>query len=98
MILPFDKECFCEKREGNVLMAKRCVICNCEVFSGFFSTKDKFEIRGGFVCRTCAEKLGINSMWNANKYTVEKARKKYCQLYPEEIKAIFFSPYCCYVK
>lgn len=62
-----------------------CVICNREVSKGSFSLKDKFELTGGgFICKTCAQKIGIKNFMAAGAYTAQKARKKYFDLYPDE--------------
>lgn len=62
-----------------------CVICHREVSKGAFNMKDKFELfNHSFICKTCASKIGINSIWSASAYTAEKARKKYYELYPSE--------------
>lgn len=62
-----------------------CVICNREVSKGSFSLKDKFELTGGgFICKTCAQKIGIKNFMAAGAYTAQKARKKYFEMYPDE--------------
>lgn len=62
-----------------------CVICNREVSKGSFSLKDKFELTGGgFICKTCAQKIGIKNFMAAGAYTAQKARKKYFDMYPGE--------------
>lgn len=62
-----------------------CVICNREVSKGSFSLKDKFELTGGgFICKTCAQKIGIKNFMAAGAYTAQKARKKYYDMYPNE--------------
>lgn len=62
-----------------------CVICNCEVSKGSFNMKDKFELTGGgFICKTCAQKIGIKNFMSAGAYTAQKARKKYFDMYPDE--------------
>ena len=62
-----------------------CVICNREVSKGSFSLKDKFELTGGgFICKTCAQKIGIKNFMAAGAYTAQKARKKYFDMYPDE--------------
>lgn len=64
---------------------QNCVICNRKVSKGAFSTKDKFELLNhDFICKDCAAKIGITSIWSATTYTAEKARAKYFELYPEE--------------
>ena len=63
-----------------------CVICNKSISDGPFNLKDKFELFGHtYICKVCAEKIGIKSIWSANTYTAEKARKKYFELFPNEI-------------
>lgn len=63
-----------------------CVICHREVSKGAFNTKDKFELMyHAFICKTCASKIGIKSIWSANTYTAEKAKAKYFELYPDEV-------------
>lgn len=62
-----------------------CVICHREVSKGVFSTKDKYELTNhSFICKTCASKIGIKSIWSASMYTAEKAKAKYFELYPDE--------------
>lgn len=62
-----------------------CVTCNCEVSKGSFNLKDKFELTGGgFICRTCAQKIGIKNFMAAGAYTAQKARKKYYDMFPDE--------------
>lgn len=62
-----------------------CVICNREVSKGSFNLKDKFELTGGgFICKTCAQKIGIKNFMSAGAYTAQKARKKYFEMYPDE--------------
>lgn len=65
-----------------------CVICNKEVSKGSFNLKDKFELTGGgFICKTCAQKIGIKNFMAAGAYTAQKARKKYFDMYPDEAQA-----------
>lgn len=62
-----------------------CVICDCEVSKGSFNMKDKFELTGGgFICKTCAQKIGIKNFMSASAYTAQKARKKYFDMFPDE--------------
>lgn len=62
-----------------------CVTCNCEVSKGSFNLKDKFELTGGgFICRTCAQKIGIKNFMAAGAYTAQKARKKYYDMFPDK--------------
>lgn len=62
-----------------------CVICNKELSKGSFNVKDKYELtKGGFICKECANKIGIKGLFSASLYTTEKARKKYCEMYPDE--------------
>jgi len=62
-----------------------CVTCNREVSKGSFNLKDKFELTGGgFICKSCAQKIGIKNFMAAGAYTVQKARKKYFEIYPGE--------------
>ena len=63
-----------------------CVICNKELSDGVFNNKDKFELFGhSFICRECANKVGIKNMWKASTYNSEKVKKLYFEKYPEEI-------------
>ena len=63
----------------------KCVICEKEVSKGSFSMKDKYELSGGgFICKTCAGKVGINGFMAAGMTTANKVRKKYFDMYPEE--------------
>lgn len=67
------------------MIMANCCICGKEVSGNPFSTKDKFELLAhAFICRECAAKIGINSMWAANRYTAEKAKNKYYEMFPEE--------------
>lgn len=62
-----------------------CVICNREVSKGSFNMKDKFELAGGgFICKTCAEKIGIKNFMAAGFLNAKKVRKKYFDMYPDE--------------
>ena len=62
-----------------------CCVCGKELSDGAFNLKDKFELLGHvFICKECANKIGIKSMWSATTYTAEKAKKKYFDLYPAE--------------
>lgn len=62
-----------------------CVICNREVSKGSFNMKDKFELAGsGFICKTCADKIGIKNFMAAGLMNAKKARKKYFDMYPDE--------------
>ena len=64
----------------------RCVICNCEVSNNPFRTKDKFELRNhSVICKTCAHKIGITSIWDAATYTAQKAIDKYYRWYPKQM-------------
>lgn len=66
-----------------------CVICNCEVSKGAFNSKDKFELLNhSYICKSCASKIGIKSIWSASVYTAEKAKAKYFELYPDEAPKI----------
>lgn len=65
-----------------------CVICNREVSKGSFNIKDKFGLTGGgFICKTCAGKMGIKGFMPASMMTAQKARKKYYDMYPDEAPA-----------
>lgn len=65
-----------------------CVICNREVSKGSFNMKDKFELAGGgFICKTCAEKIGITSFMAAGFLNAKKVQKKYFEMYPDEAPA-----------
>lgn len=62
-----------------------CIICNCALSKGSFSMKDKYELTGhDYICKTCAEKIGIKNFMAAGMYTAKKARKKYYEMYPDE--------------
>lgn len=44
----------------------KCVICAKEVSSGSFNMKDKYELAGNsFICKECAEKMGIRNFFSA---------------------------------
>ena len=63
-----------------------CVICNREVSKGSFSMKDKYELAGGgFICKICAQKIGINSFMSAGFMTAKKVKAEYFKIYPNEI-------------
>lgn len=62
-----------------------CIICNKKLSKGAFNLKDKFELFGHtFICKECAEKIGIKWAFSAGLYTAKRARKKYEELYPNE--------------
>lgn len=65
---------------------KICTICGKELSSNRFSTKDKYELpKNTFICKDCANKIGINNMFSASVYSAEKAKKKYYEMYPAEL-------------
>lgn len=62
-----------------------CVICNCTLSKGSLNTKDKYELAGGgYICKNCAQKIGINSFMSAGFTNAKKVKEKYFKLYPDE--------------
>ena len=62
-----------------------CCICGAEVSNNPFRTKDKYELLAhAYICKECANKIGINSIWSAARYTADKAKEKYFAMYPDE--------------
>lgn len=63
-----------------------CVICGCELSGNPFSIKDKYQLLNrSFICKTCAHKIGITSIWEASIFTAEKAKERYNQWYPRQV-------------
>lgn len=66
-----------------------CVICNCEVSKGSFGMKDKYELAGGgFICKNCAQKIGIKNFMAAGMMNAKKVQKKYFDMFPDEAPKI----------
>lgn len=62
-----------------------CAICNRILSSRKSKEKDKYELSGdGFICKDCAQKIGVTNFFSAGLLTPKTARKKYYKLYPEE--------------
>ena len=63
----------------------KCVICAKEVSSGSFNMKDKYELAGNsFICKECAEKMGIRNFFSAGMMNAEKAKKNLLILFSKK--------------
>ncbi len=68
-----------------MVIVPKCCICDKELSRGSFNLKDKYELLAhAYICKECAEKIGIKSIWSAGRYTAEKAKNKYYEMFPDE--------------
>lgn len=62
-------------------MLKRCITCNREIFG--FGTG--YKLYGNYwVCKNCANLVGVNNMFHAGIMTRERFLKKYVKIKPEK--------------